>query len=541
MNERLRLLAMHLPQFHPIPENDAAWGRGFTEWTNVTKARPAFRGHYQPHLPTDLGFYDLRLPEAREAQADLAGEYGIFGFCYYHYWSLGRRLLERPVNDIIESGRPDFPFCLCWANEHWTRRWDGQDTDIIRRQDYSHADDLAHIQWLCHHPFQDRRYVRIDGKPVFLVYAALRLPDVRRTLAIWREEARRQGIGELYLCRMETFVQEKGDPAALGFDAAVEFQPDWKNLGPRLRQGRVWDLLRRVGLSSRMYGDNWVFAYEDIVSRMLRKEAPAYKRFPCVNPSWDNSSRKSRGGVIIHGSTPTLYESWATEVFRRFTPYSAGENLAFVCAWNEWAEGNHLEPDRQWGRAYLEATRRALGISPRPAAVADAVAVPAATSDAGAATPSSTGPERVATAPAGQPESWERPGNDVDTLVRHLANLSSSKADTRLAEGEFLQTLADRQVLLYLYNLATLVERRNDPSWAAAIFDVLGDWAAKPRPDLAGKSHYRAALLATDTAHKRRRLVRCLDLCPEHRAAQQLLLALDAEVTATVSSPPAGP
>ncbi|MDQ3627188.1 MAG: glycoside hydrolase family 99-like domain-containing protein, partial [Verrucomicrobiota bacterium] len=221
MSRPPRAIAFYLPQFHPIPENDEWWGKGFTEWTNVAKTRPIYPGHYQPHLPNELGFYDLRLPEARDAQADLARDHGIHGFCYYHYWFNGRRVLERPFNEVLASGRPDFPFCLCWANENWTRAWDGREHDVLLAQHYSEADDREHIRWLCR-AFADPRYIRIKGKPLFLVYRTTALPDPRRTTDIWREEARRLGIGELFLGRVESnFPGERGDPRPLGFDAAV--------------------------------------------------------------------------------------------------------------------------------------------------------------------------------------------------------------------------------------------------------------------------------------------------------------------------------
>ncbi|MDJ0634982.1 MAG: glycoside hydrolase family 99-like domain-containing protein [Xenococcaceae cyanobacterium MO_188.B29] len=187
MNNNIKAIAFYLPQYHPIPENDKWWGKGFTEWTSVAKAKPLFKDHYQPHLPADLGFYDLRLPEVRQAQADLAREYGIYGFCYYHYWFNGKRLLERPFNEVLESGKPDFPFCLCWANENWTRRWDGQDREILIEQKYSVVDDREHIKSLIS-AFKDPRYIKIDGKPLFLIYRVNSLPDPSLTQKIWREE-----------------------------------------------------------------------------------------------------------------------------------------------------------------------------------------------------------------------------------------------------------------------------------------------------------------------------------------------------------------
>ena len=229
--ELLRLIAMYLPQYHPIPENDEWWGKGFTEWRNVSKAKPQFKGHYQPHLPADLGFYDLRVEESRIAQAELAKQYGIHGFCYYHYWFNGRRLLERPLEEVLKSGKPDFPFCICWANENWTRRWDGEEQNVLMKQVYSEEDDRNHIRDLFR-IFKDRRYIRVNGKPVFLVYRTENIPDPKRTAEIWREEARRAGVGELYLVRVESIGG--CDPVSIGFDAALEFAPDWQRKGPRI-------------------------------------------------------------------------------------------------------------------------------------------------------------------------------------------------------------------------------------------------------------------------------------------------------------------
>jgi lipopolysaccharide biosynthesis protein len=229
-----RLIAFYLPQFHTIPENDGWWGKGFTEWTNVRNAVPYFPGHYQPHVPGQLGYYDLRSPDVRAAQAALAGEYGIHGFCYYHYWFNGRRLLELPFNEVLRSHQPDFPFCLCWANENWTRRWDGDDKQVLMVQKYSHEDDRLHMESLIP-AFRDDRYVRIDGKPVFLVYKKNLLPDARKTAEIWRDTAKRAGIDDIYLITVETGSQGRVSvPVEFGFDAAIEFAPHRGSFGPQV-------------------------------------------------------------------------------------------------------------------------------------------------------------------------------------------------------------------------------------------------------------------------------------------------------------------
>lgn len=371
----LRFLAFYLPQYHPIPENDEWWGAGFTEWTNVAKARPQFRGHHQPHLPGELGFYDLRVPEVREAQAALAARHGIDGFCYYHYWFGGKRLLERPFGDVLASGRPDFPFLLCWANENWTRVWDGGASDVLIGQSHSDDDDLAHLRVLAE-AFADPRYVRIDGRPVFLVYRAGLLPDPARTAATWKNEAVRLGLPEPYLCSVEAFAKgERRDPTAIGFDAAVGFAP-----GPLFSRSpavTTADRLRRRIANGRHRVERRLrpsipspphqrFDYDEMIDRALEGPQPSYRRFPCVTPGFDNSSRRSGGGAhIVTGGGPESYERWLRAEIERFEPFSRSENLLFVNAWNEWAEGNHLEPCRRWGRAYLEAHARATGRDPR--------------------------------------------------------------------------------------------------------------------------------------------------------------------------------
>lgn len=352
MNWPARLIAFYLPQYHPIPENDRWWGKGFTEWTNVTRARPLFPGHHQPQLPADLGFYDLRVPETRAEQAALAREYGIHGFCYYHYWFNGKHLLERPFAEVLASGQPDFPFCLCWANENWTRRWDGAEQEILIGQNYGDDDDRAHIHWLLQ-AFRDPRYIRIGDKPLMLIYRAHHLPNPRRTLDIWRREARKAGIGDLFMCRVENFANERDDPHALGFDASVDFQPDWKTLA---------DDHPEVVLPN----GHIVVDYALQAEAQLQRPAPAHYRFPGVTPGWDNSARRKQKAFIIADSTPEAYGYWLETTIRQTLQRPEEERIVFVNAWNEWAEGNHLEPDQRYGRAYLEATRRALESAREP-------------------------------------------------------------------------------------------------------------------------------------------------------------------------------
>jgi lipopolysaccharide biosynthesis protein len=352
-------IAFYLPQYHPIPENDEWWGPGFTEWRSVVRGVPLFSGHYQPHIPGELGFYDLRLSETRAAQAELARAHGISAFCYYHYWFNGRRLLERPFAEVLASREPDFPFCLCWANEKWTRAWDGTSGHVLVDQVYSEEDDRDHIRWLAE-AFKDDRYVRVDGKPLFLVYRVRDMPDPLATALTWREEACRLGIGEIFLARVESFPDEHDDPRAIGFDAAVEFQPDGASLPEPL--GRDWRSLLRFRSSADVFVERRVFDYQRLVEQALTKPSPPYRRFPCVTPSWDNSPRRTTGGWIFHGSNPDSFERWLTAVAIAEATHPE-PRLLFINAWNEWAEGNHLEPDLHAGRAYLEATARALTVA----------------------------------------------------------------------------------------------------------------------------------------------------------------------------------
>jgi lipopolysaccharide biosynthesis protein len=342
-----RLVAFYLPQFHPIPENDAWWGEGFTEWTNVAKAEALFGGHYQPRLPGELGFYDLRLAQTREAQAQLAREAGIEAFCYYHYWFDGKRLLGRPFEEVLSSGSPDFPFCLCWANEPWSRRWDGRDHDVLQPQTYSPEDDLEHIHWLIP-ALSDPRALTVDGKPVFLVYQARDLPDAAATVELWRREARRAGLPGLYLLTVETGWDAGWDATTVGFDAKVLFQPQFSILQtvPQLQLDAP-ETLR-------------VFDYQQAWRVLADPEPVAYPRYESVCAGWDNSPRTGEHGWVLHNSSPEAYEEWLRSAITRAQKQPRDRRLVFLNAWNEWAEGAHLEPDARHGRMYLEATRGAL-------------------------------------------------------------------------------------------------------------------------------------------------------------------------------------
>lgn len=346
-----RLIAFYLPQFHPIAENDQWWGAGFTEWANVAKAQPNFEGHYQPRLPADLGYYDLRVAEVMEQQADLARRYGIQGFCYHYYWFGGRRLLEMPLERMLETGRPDFPFCLCWANENWTRRWDGQEHEVLMAQSHSDEDDEAVIRDLMRY-FRRPNYIRVNGKPLFLVYRPSLFPDIRRTARRWRALCREEGIGEICLALVESFelAQDNDASKMQGFDAAVEFPPH-QAPSPIDPPGRL--------LNPEFAG--WVNDYRAIAKMYLAKPHPNYLRFRGLMPDWDNSARRQNHAHIFHHSSPEAYKAWLAGLIEQTCERCVGdERLIFINAWNEWAEGAYLEPDRRYGYAYLQATREAL-------------------------------------------------------------------------------------------------------------------------------------------------------------------------------------
>jgi GT2 family glycosyltransferase len=348
---RVRTIAFHLPQFHAIPENDRWWGAGFTEWTNVTRALPNYRGHYQPHLPAELGFYDLAQREALVKQIELAQRYGVGGFCHYFYWFTGgRRVLERPLEHLLGDDAPDFPFCLCWANENWTRTWDGEETDILLAQTYSEGD--AHDLIAAMTPFLKREnYIRVDGKPLVLIYRASLLPDPKAWTRIIREHCRAEGIGEILLAYVEVLesARDLPDPVSLGFDASVEFPPS-ESASPMPTPGTLFN--------SRFHGT--VNDYRGLARRRIEAEPPGHMRFRGVTPSWDNTARRQDASYIFHNASPGAFQAWLEIAMAETRRQNAADaRLVFVNAWNEWAEGAHLEPDVRFGHGWLEAVKNA--------------------------------------------------------------------------------------------------------------------------------------------------------------------------------------
>lgn len=348
-----KIICFYLPQFHPIPENDEWWGKGFTEWRNVTRVSPQFPGHYQPKLPGELGFYDLRCPGVFERQIELAKIYGIEAFCFYFYWFGGKRLLETPLLNYLENPSLDLPFCLCWANENWTKRWDGLDQEMLIAQNHSEDDDMAFISYVSKY-FRDSRYLTIGGRPVLLVYRPGILPDSLATTKRWRQWCAENGIGDIYLICTQSF--EKGHPEEYGFDAAVEFPPN--NAAPPIITDQI------EGLNEAF--DGYIYDWRAFVerSRNYASDTHDYKLFRGVNPGWDNDARKPGRGAIFLGATPERYGEWLSNAVSdvRARHENQDEHLVFVNAWNEWAEGAYLEPDSRYGYGYLEATRKVISI-----------------------------------------------------------------------------------------------------------------------------------------------------------------------------------
>ncbi|OGT07450.1 MAG: lipopolysaccharide biosynthesis protein [Gammaproteobacteria bacterium GWF2_41_13] len=353
--QKARCIAFYLPQFHPIPENDEWWGKGFTEWTNVTKAVSLFKGHYQPILPADLGFYDLRVPETRIAQADLAKEYGIEAFCYWHYWfGNGRRILERPFQEVLESGKPDFPFCLAWANDSWSGVWYGDSDRVLIKQTYPGNEDYKNHFYSLLKAFKDRRYVLVNNRLLFLVYNPKELPNGKEYTDLWRKLADKEGLPGFHFVG----VSDGGwNPLENGFDAVVQDSPfanliDYKN--------QFYRLLKKVGLDfirKRILKRPRIYRYKNLINFLKNKKLEDIE-YPLVIPNWDNTARSGLNGLVLDKSTPELFEEMLENALSSVEHRSRESNLIFVKSWNEWAEGNYVEPDRKFGLGYLEVIKR---------------------------------------------------------------------------------------------------------------------------------------------------------------------------------------
>ncbi len=367
MNKKARVIAFYLPQYHPIPENDKWWGKGFTEWTNVGKAKPLFRGHYQPRVPADLGYYDLRMPAIREAQAQMASEAGVEGFMYWHYWfGKGRRLLERPFNEVLESGNPDFPFCLGWGNHSWTRRtWNSdahqhKDMDLMI-QEYPVGEDDIIAHFNCVLPaFKDKRYITVDDKPIFMIYDPMALPNPQRFIEVWNQLAKSHGIqnGIHFVGLTGGWLERYQKTLDSGFDAIAP-----SNLWHA--EAKVQGALMKMLQSRfRRYFPKYVpinkYKYEDIIQYLFTDYDALENGYPSIIPNWDRSPRAGRRAVIYTGSTPELFRKHILDALEIVKNKDENHRIIFLRSWNEWAEGNYVEPDLKFGRGYLDVLKETL-------------------------------------------------------------------------------------------------------------------------------------------------------------------------------------
>lgn len=379
---KARVIAYYLPQFHPIPENDKVWGKGFTEWTNVAKAKPLFKGHIQPRIPADLGFYDLRVPETREQQAQMAKECGIEGFCYYHYWmGNGKELLQRPFNEVLKSGKPDFPFCLCWANHEWTTRtWEKTGKNlVIQPMIYPGVEDYTAHFFHVLPAFKDHRYITVDGKPLFCIYDPYHFKDVSLFIDLWRKLAKENGLPGIYftavtnntstikrdasmniervLPNLESSKDVYNSILALGFDGLNTFG---KSRGEMLYQGTYIRILKKQIHQKLSFLPALTINYSKVVRNFFSPEDSWENIFPTIMPNWDRTPRAGKSEGIYINSTPKNFKKHIEHALDIIKNKKYEHKILFLKSWNEWGEGNYVEPDLTWGHGYLNAIRESI-------------------------------------------------------------------------------------------------------------------------------------------------------------------------------------
>ncbi len=377
MSNKARVIAFYLPQFHPTPENDLWWGKGFTEWTNVAKAKPSFRGHVQPKIPADLGFYDLRLPEARAAQADLAREYGVEGFCYWHYWfGKGKRLLERPFHEVLEMGEPDFPFCLGWANHSWSNKtWQKnqafQSDTLFMEQTYGDEEDYINHFYTVLKAFKDHRYITVDGKPLFFIFNPSDIPDLEHFIDLWRRLAIENGLKGIHFVGKVASVGrfDQGiahdylNDAKKNYDECLNRGLDAVN-SVNLRRAEMLAIGKYAKMFERLVnrlipgGKVEKYDYKKIIDNLFTEEDKLENIYPTIIPRWDKTPRVGKRAYVYTGSTPKLFAESVRNAVNMIQHKQPEHRIIFLQAWNEWGEGNFMEPDLEFGRGYLEALKK---------------------------------------------------------------------------------------------------------------------------------------------------------------------------------------
>lgn len=361
-----RIIAFYLPQFHPIKENDEWYGKGFTEWTNVGRAKPLFRGHYQPKVPSDLGYYDLRLPEVREAQTELAKEAGVDAFCYYHYWfGKGKRIMELPIEEVVKTGKPNYPFCLCWANhsfykKDWNSKIKSLDRTLLIEQKYPSTQDIIDHFNAIKHILKDKRYLKIDGKLLFVIYSINDLPNLKEFMEIWNNLAQKDGLPKFYFLSYATSSEEiyntkyevtNGIILDLKGHIFNQFKPSKKAFNWSRIKHHMGALIN-IPLNVKDYRKTKHLLINDLIKRS--------NIIPCLYPNWDNTPRRGGGGHVLKNSTPEEFKKLLIDTFELIKHKDENENILFIKSWNEWGEGNYMEPDLKYGHGYLEALREAL-------------------------------------------------------------------------------------------------------------------------------------------------------------------------------------